>query len=162
MATWQFDLRAIPRHDLEQHLGATPTHIRFEELDDVITTFQFDVAAISRRLNDLLRPEETWSPDVHRFGEEEGTRVDVTMDDRRIESILMRLDAQSLNSVVVIRLAELGRELDLLFVSENGEVVPPSPRRLFSALAASNAARFVADPEAFLASLPPDNESRPT
>jgi hypothetical protein len=156
MATWQFNLRVIPRTDLERHIGTTPVRVGFEDLDNLNAAFPVSLEWISGRIGDLLPPTQSWSPDLVQFGAEEGTRADVWVDHDRIDSILVRIDARELNSAFLIRLADLGREGDFIFVSETGEVLPPNARRFFNALAKSNAARFVDDPEGFLATLPMD------
>ena len=139
-----------------KHFGATPLRVQSQDLDGVESVFPCTVNSISDRIVDILPRRETWSSDLVQFGTEDGTRVDLWTADTRIEEMSVRIDANELNSTFLIRLAEIGKEFDLLFVSENAEVIPPSARRLFRALASSNASRFIEDPEAFLANLPPD------
>jgi hypothetical protein len=157
MAIWQFDLRLIPRQELPRISVGVPIRVNPTLLDENEPDFPFSLAQFDERVSGILHKADSWNGDLRRWGDEEGHRIDLWTARGKVNSIIARVDARSLTTTFLIELAALCRRFDMVFVNPiDGEVLPPSPRRLFDALNRSAAARFVADPETFLAELPAD------
>jgi hypothetical protein len=151
MATWQFDFHFVPASDIRQHFRAVPVTISAEEYDRLKWWADFVADdALESSLSTLLPRARSWHERTRTWGEEEGDRVDVTRDDGGIVDVYVRLDVRNLSFNFLNQLVELARRLDLLFLTEDRDLLRPSDKELLGAIRRSPAFSFVADPEAFL------------
>ncbi len=102
------------------------------------------------RIAEFLPERASWTPDLRTWGAEEGTRVDVWREGRRIDSIRIRIDTREPPAEVVRHLTALAAYCDAAFLRHDGLFVPPTADALASAIGTSAAARFVEDAETFL------------
>ena len=138
MATWQFDLEMVP-----QGLAAIPID---EPWADVEPPPDWEALVAN-----VLPAATSWDP-VHlrTWGTDDGHRLDVWVDDGRLRSILVRIDARQRDcDSICSRIAHLAHSLRALFRTSTGLIVEPSLTALADALEGSAAKRFVRDPELF-------------
>jgi hypothetical protein len=133
MANWQFDLHLVPRAvqpgDRDPWRGRQPAGSWRHDLDA------------------LLPRASSWSRQLSIWGTDEGHRIDVWEHERRVESIVVRIDARE----PIERLAPFCQGLaelaqaqgDVVFTSPAGLVVEATAAALSEAICASAAWRFV-------------------
>lgn len=112
-------------------------------------------AAVAVRAHALLceRRSEAWRMMDGRlvFGEEQGSRFDLSFDDDGSADLSARIDLRGGTHSFISAVCELASKLDcLLFSVEHWAAIEPSPAALSAAVSRSAAARFMADPKAFL------------
>ena len=132
MATWQFDVNLIPQDS--------------DELPSV--------DELAARLSRVLEEAESWASDLRIWGTEDGNRVDLWLGGDSVEEVGVRIDVRDgwseFCGAVLVLAADLGLALR---EAGTGAGIESTPRGLRSAIASSDAARFVSDPKLFLAEL---------
>jgi hypothetical protein len=133
MANWQFDLHLVPRAaqpgDRDPWRGRQPAG-----------SWRLDLDA-------LLPRASSWSRQLSIWGTDEGHRIDVWEHERRVESIVVRIDTRE----PIERLAPFCQGLaelaqaqgDVVFRSPAGLVVEATAAALSEAICGSAAWRFV-------------------
>ena len=101
-------------------------------------------------LDRLVPRRSNWSPDVERWGSEDGDRVDVFSTNGRIESIYARFDMRAPNERFIAGIASLAVGMNCDFLGHPGMLYEGSRGGLAVALRNSPALRFVEDPMSFL------------
>lgn len=147
MATWQCDFVLVPASAPTSASAATaPVDLvaadwwaATQPPDD----FETHIAA-------FLPERPSWTPDLRTWGTEDGTRVDVWREGRRVDSIRIRIDTREAREETVQHLTALASHCDAAFLRHDGLFVPASTGALEAAIGSSAAARFVEDAETFL------------
>jgi len=103
-------------------------------------------------LSELLPQGTTWDKNTKTWGAEDGTRVDVSVYDGRIE-IFVRIDVRQADAELVEGVASLADYCNAVFLSAEGDIIAPSQPALAQAIAHSAAAQFVLDPELYITEL---------
>ena len=101
-------------------------------------------------LDQLMPRIANWSPEVERWGSEDGDRIDVFSANGRVESIYVRLDMRAPNQRFIEAIASLAERMACDFVAHPGMLYEGSLGGLAVALRNSPALRFVDDPIGFL------------
>jgi hypothetical protein len=154
MAIWQYDVHLLPAAAAVQHYGAMPVHISDAEFDKVsLWKGHPDSVPTDETLAKLLPGLASWNDQVKRWGFEDGNRIDVLSGGDGLDDILVRFDVRNISANFVVELLKMARELRLVVRLPCGSLIPPSPRRLLESIKASDAYKFVADPDAFLRTL---------
>jgi hypothetical protein len=104
------------------------------------------------RLDGLLPRGRSWAPDLERWGDETGHRIDVWRAGDGSASALLRVDMRHCDPAWIERVflvvRSLGRQLGPVW--SEGSHAPSDPGELALVLEGSPAFRFVADPQAFI------------
>jgi hypothetical protein len=149
MAAWQVDFYLVPR----AAIGAAATILTPSELDSAdwwaVAAFPSDY---HRRLDVVASRGESWTAQIETWGREDGNRIDVALEDGRVQSVIVRVDVRRLDSRFGAALIDFVRKLGALLVRRDGLIVEPTIAAYAGALRSSNAWRFANDPTAFLAS----------
>lgn len=151
MATWQFSFHLIPRSEAHRLLSVGRSERR-----RVFDDFEWWAAASPSlspidELDGFMRETAGWSSDLRSWGKDDGHRIELWFDGGRVVEISGRIDLRQVDLEFlagVLRLAEL---CDGTILTENMEICDPTLDALTGAMLRSPAARFVADPAAFLA-----------
>lgn len=150
MATWQFDLRLVPRTSITRHGLQAEDRLSVALLDDVEwwegCTLPSDYP---ERLAAFLPVAKPWSEGWNVFGTEDGTRVDVITAGQRVEEVRMRIDARHVDADIIEHLVAFATGIDALLVSPEGRVFEPTFDAIGVELELSPAALFVRDPAEF-------------
>jgi hypothetical protein len=166
MAVWQFDFIVVPRGRLPAR-AIIEGRVLFDDIEitdwwvgvDIPNTFENSLDSMLPRLPSSIAGVTMW-------GDEEGNRIDVIREGGRITEIRIRLDARHPDPTLLEQLTLCVQSIQGVLISEEGEIVEPTPRTLLRELSNSSAHRFVIDPKAFLRnlhdpdSLPPGLTSR--
>src|SRR4030095_4904161 len=147
MASWHFNLQLVPRStrpgDREPWLARQPA-----------AGWRRAVEAFLARAPSSRRPLSIWGTrELSIGGTDDGTRIDVWEHERRVESIVVRIDTREPVERLApfcLDLAELAQaQGDVVFTSAGGRVVEPTAAALSKAICASSAWHFVHDEEFF-------------
>jgi hypothetical protein len=163
MATWQCDFLLAPSAELGGRTGPVLEPI-VELLPGPLSRWlpgqQVRDTLWWRRVRppaDLLAraaaaapPAPSWSTGLTTFGREDGNRIDVWREGDRVTSVLVRVDLRHPDRHFLGAVVDLARAADAVLLRLDGLVVPALLATLEEAVATSAAARFVADPEAYL------------
>lgn len=162
MATWQFDLHALPSGAVARIYPSTPLMIPRADMDSQVW-WKGVATPVNLRtdLAKLLPPLKSWNSNLEQWGHEDGNRVDVMWDSGAIADVFVRVDVRNLSHVFLVKLLELARKNDWLLRTQDERVFRPSLTRLLSAIHKSDAFRFVEDPRAFLDALEKARQSEP-
>jgi hypothetical protein len=154
MALWQFDLFLAPR-DRVVPLVRQRGHASGPSSDSgALWASRKLPDGFERRLETILPWSLASRAEWKMFGEEDGTRVDLFMNQHGApEEIRLRLDARSVDPALLQRLAEFTDAEDCVFVLLSGQVVEPNPTSVWVELELSPAMQFIHDPIAFLSRL---------
>lgn len=154
MATWQFDIHALPSAAVARVYGSTPLTISRADFD--VQEWWKDVPApksFRADLAKLLPPLKSWNSNLEQWGHDDGNRIDVMWSDGAIADIFIRVDVRNLSHVFLVNLLDLVRKNHWLLRTQDERVFPPSLSKLLSSIGKSDAFRFVEDPRAFLDAL---------
>ena len=154
MATWQFDIHALPSIAVERLCVGTPMSISPGDFNNsewwagiqIPTNFRDDFGKLLPRMS-------SWSLQLEQWGYEDGNRIDVVWEGAEIVEVFVRLDVRALSSVFLVGTLELARKNRWAFRASNGIVFRPSMARLLAEIHKSDAFRFIEDPCAFLSEL---------
>jgi len=145
VALWQFDVALIPK-------GSTP--VVSDEEYETAPLPELLVARAAQYLIQHFGPSWEMLPNWLVFGEENGHRFDVHIDEVGSGSVRARVDARVYAGHVLPRLLELADLLGCnLYVPELNVTVEPTKSQLERAFRESTAARFVEDPHAVFEAL---------
>jgi hypothetical protein len=127
MAVWQFDLLLISRGNVISLFGVVPPLL--EEIDlEKVESWKVVLLDINceELFSSFVSVDESWSPEIQMWGEENGNRVEVVGAIDQPESIFIRIDSRELNDRFlhgVVKAAE--RLFALLLLIENMKVIEP-------------------------------------
>ena len=145
MALWQFDVALIPN-------GSVP--VVADEGYEIAPLPQLSVARATKYLSQHFGAARQMLPHWLVFGEEDGHRFDVRIDEVGSGSVQARVDARAYARHVLGRVLELADLLGCnLYVPELNVSVEPTKSELERVFCESTAARFVEDPHRFFEEL---------
>jgi hypothetical protein len=146
VAVWQFDIELIS--------ASAPPPVVIDALYETVPLPELLVARATKYLTQHFGPPWEMLPDWLVFGEENGHRFDVHIDDGGSGSIRARVDARAYAGQMLPRVRELAELLGCrLYVPELDVSVEPTKSELERVFRESTAARFVQDPRRFLEEL---------
>lgn len=150
MATWQFDCIFIPRASvpLASRSGGQLLRDSSEELWS-----GHSVEALTKELEVLGKADPTWTPEIAMWGASDSTCLQLALVGGRIDELRLRIDMRFLEDDLLRSILRLGGKLDLVIVTEVGDIVEPRLEWLMRSAERSRAAEFVKDPEQYLNSL---------
>jgi hypothetical protein len=144
MASWQFDVHVVPRESASEDRIAGPiddwSAWRGRQPDDHFL----------EQLGVLLPEAKSWDDASRTWGQEEGTRVDVSFRDDQIDEVFVRVDLRSPQGKLLEGILSLARAVDAVFVTPGGQRIEPSVKPFLAAIVDSPAFSFVSNPAAFL------------
>ncbi|HET6330449.1 MAG TPA: hypothetical protein VFF76_06625 [Holophagaceae bacterium] len=139
MAIWQSTFHLVPSEALKPSRG-------FQKAADENGHPHISDELICALDTRLERGASWWSKDIQGWGPCDGNRLEVGL---RSE-VRARFDLREPDMHFADAVLWLAQETGCRLVSEEGEVLEPTPRALKAALRTSEAARFVEDPAHFL------------
>src|SRR5688500_14478117 len=150
MAIWQFEFEVVPSERI-----ADRSDIDASEFDESRWWSHRQPAMDFRqRLATLLPPAKSWHDLLLWFGDECGDRLDVWLDDDRVESFSVRLDCRKPNVPLIEGLLKLSQEWSCSFIELRYlKVLPMSLKEFVQALLDSPNHRFMEDPAHWLPKL---------
>jgi hypothetical protein len=146
VAIWQFDIELVP--------ASAPPPVVTDDLYETAPLPALLVARATRFLTQHFGAPWEMLPNWLVFGEEDGHRFDVHIDDGGSGSIRARVDARVFAGHVLPRVRELAQLLGCnLYLPELNVSVEPTKSELKRVFRESAAARFVQDPQRFFEEL---------
>jgi hypothetical protein len=150
MATWQFDFHMIPSEVILHRYGTTPIVISRSDFDqDGWWEGLFYTPKLADEISKIVPQLPTWKSALERWGYEDGNRIEIMKDGNAISSILVRIDVRTISLVFIKKITDIAQQYKWLIRISDGRVLQPSSKRLLSAIHASDAYRFVEDPQSF-------------
>ena len=161
MATWQFDCVLIPRADVP--LSSKDARQLLRDNSQALWSGR-SVEALAKDLEEVLgKPDPTWTVDVAKWGANDSTCLQLAAIDGAIDELRLRIDMRFPEDDLLRNVLRFSRKVDLVVVTEVGDVVEPRLEWLMRSAGRSRAAAFVKDPERYLdgiasAPIEPDDE----
>jgi hypothetical protein len=157
MAIWQFSMHLVPASELVGLSPGLAGAVPGSAFDDVRWWKRAQPSSdIGARLDAVLAEVRSWNPESRQWGSSESTTVKLHYVEGRIDEVWARLDLRT-GCVglleVLVRLAEDSAAVWVGGDSEKRRVIGQDREALVEAIVHSDAARFVADPRAFLQTL---------
>jgi hypothetical protein len=151
MAVWQYDFHLVPKAGVERHYGLIPTTMPLVSVEPGLFWTGIELTQEMRNeISRLLPSGKAWSDQIERWGQEQGTRIDLFVENEDIAEVFVRLDVRDLPQVLLINLMQIAKRHGLLVMLPDGSLFEPSVSRVLAEIRASNAFRFVQDPQKFL------------
>lgn len=154
MAVWQVEFAIVPR----QALTTTP-HV---PLSQVLDTDWWSGARLpaghERQLSAIARLGASRATDRQTWGEEDGNRIDLWLENGKPARLMVRVDVRRLDAAFGARLLQFARIADAVLVRRDGLVIEPLVGAFGAALRSSEAWKYVADPAEYLASYSDEDE----
>jgi hypothetical protein len=162
MASWQFDMHVLPRDGVVNVYHAIPTEISLEDsvLDRCWERVQ-PPTNLADQFSKILPSTTSWHPQISRWGDEEGNRIDVVRQENSVTDVFVRIDVRDVSIIFVTELLRIARKNSWLIYSADGRLISPSLKKILKAIQDSAAYRFVQDPRRFLDSLRDAESSNP-
>jgi len=155
MATWQFKIELVPRARVGAASNNVHTLYDSEGYDTSVAWEKYSPSIEVEPLMEAIFPKgESWHADLHTWGDEERSDIQIWYKNNRLESIAVRLDLREKYESLLSKVAYLASKLDcVVFIPESKSIIEPNVFALGKAATESNAAKFVKDPEGFLRSI---------
>ena len=159
MAVWQCSMHLVPRSQLAAVCPDMKTPLVGDVFDE--TSWWCDSQPpddLPERLSAVLREVSSSDPECRQWGPSPTNTVAVHYTDGRVDEIHARLDLREFDSELVEVLAALATDADGWWIGGDAKQRIPIGRTreaITGAVRASDAARFVADPRAFLEGIDP-------
>ena len=96
---------------------------------------------------------EGWRSKTRMWGDPEGDRIDVLMENGMISEIFFRIDVRNISVVFLSKIVKFARANSLVLLTSADQILEPSVNLLMNTIKRSNAFRFVLDPQDFLKKL---------
>ena len=156
MATWQFDIDLVPRKQLLDMFGEMPSILNEGMLDAATIWREQQLPTdCESRISKLLPQDQSWSPQIRMWGEEDGNRISLVYGDAgNREAISVRIDVRNPNDQFFEDIVEFANSINAVFlVMEDWQIVEPGVDSLVIRMNQSNARRFVEDPYEYFESI---------
>jgi hypothetical protein len=154
MAAWQFSMHLVPRGQLTAVCLDLVSPVPGAVFDETSWWSSSQPPSdLAERLARVVGEVISWSPESRQWGLSEASTVDVRYEAGRVDEIHARLDLRAQCSRLIEVLAQLALDADAWWLGGNATIRIPvgqSREAIAAAAAASDAARFVADPGGFL------------
>ena len=148
MAVWQVDFVIVPRRALAV-LPRVP-------VQDLIDTDWWSherlPSGYSQQLSAIAPVGSSWTAELQTWGQEDGNRVDVWLENGKAARVIARVDVRRLDAKFGAMLLQFARVADALLVRRDGLVVEPLVGAFGAALRSSSAWQYATDPAAYFAS----------
>ena len=155
MAVWQVEFAIVPRRALTTTPRVPLSHI----LDTDWWSTERLPSGYSQQLAAIAPAGSSWTEELQTWGEEDGNRVDVWLENGKAARMIARVDVRRLDAKFAAKLLQFARIADAVFVRRDGVVVEPLVGAFGAALRSSTAWQYASDPAAFIAShSEPDDE----
>jgi hypothetical protein len=156
MALWQLKIEIIPRERVKGRPQIEPA-----QFDDALWwSDRQPPEAFRNELADLLPLTKSWHERLRWFGEENGDRIGVWLEQDRVESIEVRIDCRKANPPLIARLLSLAHRWDCSLVEKRYlKVLPLTAPEFVKAVADSPSCRFMEDPAHWLPKLAAEVEA---
>jgi hypothetical protein len=154
MSAWQFDLHCLSESAVLRALGHVPARMSREVFEEGRWwPSDEDAEAVRAAISRLLPRGQSWTPSIEVWGEQEGDRIDLSIDEHGMRGLFVRIDVRKNSFAFLSQLVQLGRKNKWVFLASDGAVLRPSLRMVLSAIRRSSSYRWVDDPRAFLDAL---------
>ncbi len=155
MAVWQVDFAIVPR----RALAATPGVRLSQIIDTNWWSSERLPSGYSQQLAATAPAASSWTTDLQTWGEQDGNRVDVWLENGQPVRVIARVDVRRLDAKFGAMLLQFARVADAVLIRKDGLVVEPLVGAFGAALRTSAAWQYASDPAAYLASYSePDDE----
>lgn len=143
MALWQLKIEVAP----SERVGGRSQIDRTEFAKAAWWSDRQPPADFRERLASLLPPIKSWHEDLLWFGDEQGDRIDVWVEEGRVESISVRVDCRKANPHFVRNLLRMAQDwscslIELRYLKR----LPTVLAEFVIAVAESPSCRFMEDP----------------
>ena len=153
MAAWQFKLVPIPKSWLDSG-GELDALYEVDGLETRQCWLSYRNPMLVGGLGKLLPRSESWHPQLLTWGSTQSDDIQLFVEDDAVVSLFIRFDLRRNNKSLFAALVECMKDYGLVaLVPDLRRVVEPDMSALQNLARTSDAARFVADPQAFLASI---------
>ena len=152
MAVWQFDIALVP----VSALAADPNLFANSKTPDGLETSSWwtdypEKKDLDGEIGEILPKGKSWHDDLSAWGDEDGSRIDVWRDKGALDSISIRIDANTPDSDFLRTVCDLAVSIHCKFYGyESHSLIEPDVQSLANALRKSGASKFVADPQRYL------------
>ena len=155
MAVWQVEFAIVPRRAfVARGRVAIP-----QVLDTDWWSAERLPPGYAQQLGAVAPPGSSSTAELQTWGEAEGNRIDVWMENGKASRMTARVDVRRLDAKFGAMLLQFARVADAVLVRRDGLVVEPLVGAFGAALRSSEAWRYATDPAAFFASYAePDDE----
>ena len=149
MAIWQFDV----------DFRSNETGVRRSTAEDRGSgagrkgMFQRDDADLLRVIDGMLVRRKSWSENLVLWGEENGNRIDIFLEEGKIANVNARIDLRQPSVAFLELLLKIARYCGAHFRTEDELDIPAEKERILEAIRHSEAFRFVSDPQRFFEEL---------
>jgi len=157
MALWQFEFEVVPAERVKDRAD-----IADAEFDDAgWWSDRQPPNDFVQQLAALLPPTKSWTAKLLWFGEENGDRFDVWMENGLIHSFRVRINCQKPNPSLVDGLLRIASEWSCSFIELRYlKVLPLNRSDLINAIAMSPSNRFMENPALWLPKLAAEVKER--
>lgn len=154
MALWQFDLRVGPYDSFLSDNGDLLFVIPPEQFEEKFSWRNSkEISGLKEGLSDFMTSYDSWSKNLECWGEDDGDRVEVYYSDSIIDEWYIRFDMRTLNFLFCLKMVEVVKKYNGVFITSSGYVFPPAYKKLLNHMHRSDNYRFVQDPQRFLEEL---------
>ncbi len=149
MADWQVEFAIVPR----RALAASPRRTLAEVMDTKWWASGSLPADYASKLTAIAPSAATAgaAPEVQTWGEAEGNRVDVHIEDGRVSRVTARVDVRKLDARFGAMLLQFARVADAVLIRRDGLVIEPMAGAFGAALKTSEAWTYANDAATFMA-----------
>jgi hypothetical protein len=148
MALWQVEFTFVPR----RALATAPRISLAQVLDTDWWSAERLPSGHERQLGGIAPSGASSNADVQTWGEEDGNRIDLWLENGKPARMIARVDVRHLDSAFGAKLLQFARIADALLVRRDGLVIEPTVGAFGAALRSSDAWKYATDPAAYLAS----------
>jgi hypothetical protein len=148
MAIWQVEFAIVPR----RALAARPSVAVPRLMETDWWSNELLPAGYSQQLAAIVAPGASSAPEQQSWGEEEGNRVEIRVENGRATRMTARVDVRRLDARFGAMLLQFARVADAVLVRQDGVVIEPTVGAFGAALRTSKAWRYASDPAAHFAS----------
>jgi hypothetical protein len=148
MAVWQVEFAIVPR----RALAAKPRVAIPRVLDTDWWSAERLPAGYANQLAAVAPPGSSSTAELQTWGEAEGNRVDVWLENGKATRMIARVDVRRLDARFGAMLLQFAKVAGAVLVRRDGLVVEPLVGAFGAALRSSEAWRYASDPAAFFAS----------
>lgn len=142
MAVWQVEFAVIPRHAFAG-TGRMPL---LQLLETKWWSAQHLPTGHERQLGAIAPFGTASSSEVQTWGEEDGNRIDLWLENGKPARMTARVDVRRLDATFGAKLLQFARTADALLVRGDGLVIEPTPGAFGAALRSSEAWKYTQDP----------------
>lgn len=152
MAVWQFPLDLVSAQAARVQ-GLETIRLEPEQLDRITLRLSSnEETELFEMLGKLMPERKGWTNEVRFYGDEKTNDAHVSFEDTSVGHVQFRLDANDLSLPLIGGICAIARRFDCVLVARaGGAVIQPRCEAILREVLQSGAARFVRDPEGYLA-----------